>query len=308
MSSAGFSHGMQLLLRRMLCIRARTVRCVLNKDGGLLCLSRGCCHTPKNGRVNSSVESCPTVELPDALDMDEAMTLNVYRPYGEKEAPLQEATKQFLYTLITTPDEQEWKDMLAAAIRLDKWREHHLRAVLRSVHQTQYDIAVSQGGREGKIKGGCTPATRLQRALGVMQTSVDEGYHPTPESVHALLVVLLRAILRGHGNDVTGTDLKELKRQSPLTTHEVVWQFLAWMERHNYHVMSAAVLEDLERLIEGFTREGKNEKRTCEVRQNRLEYLRNERDLLLEGSQLLSKRGVNRKELPPVTVPDGDRM
>ncbi|RNF08064.1 putative heat shock protein-like protein [Trypanosoma rangeli] len=295
---------MRPVVPRMLGVRARTLRYVFRCGGALLCVRRGCCQNPGGGGPTSSVVPPSTVELQDALDMDGEITLNVYRPYGEQDTPHRDATRRFLYTIITTTDEQEWKDMLAAAIRLNTWREHHLRAVLRSVHQTQYDIGGAQGGREAAQAGGCTPATRFQRALGVMQTAVDEGYAPAPESVHALLVVILRAALPGAESSVAETTFKEPQQHLLLVPRAAVWQFLAWMERHNYHVMSTAVLEDLERVIEDDTQEGMNGGRTGGVRQNRLEYLQRERDGLLGGHKSSSKRGGNRREVRPVTVPD----
>ncbi|RNF00258.1 putative heat shock protein-like protein [Trypanosoma conorhini] len=94
-------------------------------------------------------------------------------------------------------------------------------------------------------------------------------------------------------------------QQHPLLLpRSTLWQFLAWMERHDYHVMSTAVLEDLERVIEDAAHEGRSGERTSGVRQNRLEYLQRERDRLLRGGQTSSQRGGNRREVRPVTVPD----
>ncbi|ORC88483.1 heat shock protein-like protein [Trypanosoma theileri] len=280
----------------------------------LPCLRRG------GGVHDDTVRWCrstppPTVVLPDMLDMDEEMAVSVHRPYSEDEASQQAATRRFLRALITTPDEQEWKDMLSAAIRLNTWREHHIRAVVRSVHQTQYDDdcnskALTAGGRFKHT--GSTPAKRLQRAVGVVQTAVDEGYQAAPESVHTLLVVLLRAastVPSIAASATTGVTMDQQKQvsQPPLTTHAAVWQFLAWMERNNYHIMTAEVLQGLERVVDDVAQEDATQKRSGSVRQNRLEYLRRERDGLYcaDPSQLLCREKC--RGAPPVTMPNDAR-
>ncbi|KAH9599641.1 hypothetical protein LSM04_000272 [Trypanosoma melophagium] len=256
-----------------------------------------------------------TVVLPDLLDMDEEMAVSVRRPCSEHEAPLQVATRRFLRVLITTSDEQEWKDMLSAAIRLNTWREHHVRAVLRSVHQTQYDDdehgdcgAPTAGGR---LKfTGSTPARRLQRAVSVVQTGVDEGYRAAPESVHALLVALLRAAptrpCSATGTPTAGVavDTQKQVSQPPLTTHATVWQFLAWMERNNYHVMTAEVLQGLELVVDDGAQEDATQKRSGSVRQNRLEYLQRERDGLRRAGPSENLSGTKRRGTLPPTVPN----
>ncbi|KEG07297.1 putative heat shock protein-like protein [Trypanosoma grayi] len=267
--------------------------------GGGFCVARRCYGPSKEGGQGVGVP-LSTVELPDMLDMDEAMTINVYRPHSEEEAPLQEATRRFLCVLITTPAEQEWRDMLSAAIRHNTWREHHVRAVLRSVHGTQYE--------DGSARALCglskcptsTPGMRLERAVGVVQTGVDEGYRAESESVHALLVVLLRASLPDPAAGATGANTKT----PPLTTRAAVWQFLAWMERHDYHVLSDATLRALEHVAEDDALGATSQQLASSVRQNRLEYLRSEHDRLCQGDTATrrSQRRVGR--VLPVAEPD----
>lgn len=258
--------------------------------------SRRFCSSGSHGGHNSlkGAEGTPIASnapLQDLLDMDESMTINVCRLSKEQDSALHVATRTYLHTLITTTDEQEWKDMLVAAIRLDTWREHHLRSVLRSVHQSQYDVDTVEG-RHGKIKSNCTPSTRLQRALGVVQTAVEEGYRVTPESVHALLVILLRAA----GADITASSgaAGEPTPQSQLTNSAAVWQFLSWMERNDYHVMSDAVLQSLEKIIEENVGDRSAGEHHMSVSQNRLDYLRREHRLLRQDcpSSLSERRGA----------------
>nr|CCC95237.1 unnamed protein product [Trypanosoma congolense IL3000] len=282
---------MSFLMQRMM--RACTLRhSPLLNTGLSTARRRGSGSTPGSegidGKTNPPVSTGSP--LSDLVDLDESLTVNIYRPHREGEATLNDATAAYIRTLITTPDEQEWKDMLVAAIRLNTWREHHLRAVLRSVHQSTYDVEVTLNKRENQ-KCSCTPSTRLCRATGVVQTAVEEGYRVEPSSVHALLVILLRG--SGAWPASTATD-KEAMGTPPrqLTTCAAVWQFLSWMERHNYRVMSAPVLQALERIVGDGGGEVSSGEQRVSVRQNRLEYLNREHKLL-EQNDFSAPGGVN---------------
>lgn len=281
---------------RMQCLLRR----VVGGGGGVRCyLTRRCGGPAQGNGTNAAGPSPPLLELPDALDMDETMTVSVYRPHGKEGAPQQDATRRFLHTIITSPGEQEWKDMLSAAIRLGTWREHHVRAVLRAVHQSQYDGGHSSGAAS-------TPATRLHRALGIVRSAVDEGYPVAPESVHALLVILLRALTQEPAAAAGKTDDGPSPQGPLLADCAVIWQFLAWMERHNYHVMSTAVLEALEGVVDDGVLDRMSGERKSSVRQNRLEYLRNEHARLTRNIQSSVHGKEKGREARPMTTPDDE--
>lgn len=142
-------------------------------------------------------------------------------------------TEAFLRVVLTTPDEQEWKDMLSAALQHGTWQEHHLQAVLRGVGLLKYDSPAlpaastmgptTAGGaaKEGpRLLQSSNPTQRLERARSILVFLADEAevvhhsrekdgetggtaggpYKPSESSVHNLLTKLLRGAQRHHSH------------------------------------------------------------------------------------------------------------
>ncbi|KAG8347194.1 hypothetical protein ERJ75_000823600 [Trypanosoma vivax] len=298
---------MRCLLRRQQ--PSAVARCFLpSHTSSLLCVTRFLL-TDKGRRDGADEDACSATACSDSGQVDETLELNIYRPDDQQDPQLHSATERFIRTIITTSDEQEWRDMLAAAIRLNTLREHHLRAVIRGVHQSKYDVvATVKRSRVAKSPSHCTPSTRLQRAVGVVQMAVEEGYRVAAESVHTLVVFLLRAAAADKGAHTSGGNSEscsfdhECPTQLAHTTRAAVWHFLSWMERHDYHIMSTAVLEMLENIITDETATGES----CSVQHNRLVYVRGERERLLSGPSRLMGWSVGRY-VPIEAAPDDDR-
>ncbi|KAG5497636.1 hypothetical protein JKF63_03901 [Porcisia hertigi] len=124
-----------------------------------------------------------------------------------------------------------------------------------------------------------TASTRLQRARDILVFCAEEGgvyaapagsslvdvsaapssqgaeqkgrrshdFAPSPAAAHRLLVLLLQAAQRGA--DATSSSESNATSQPVASFHDV-WNFLAWMELHGYHILSGAVLDALEAVID----------------------------------------------------------
>lgn len=72
--------------------------------------------------------------------VDDDLHVNIYRPpMSPEERERREKTERFIRVVLTTAEEQEWKDMVMAALRLGTLKEHHLDAVVRGVRLLKYD-------------------------------------------------------------------------------------------------------------------------------------------------------------------------
>ncbi|CAG9579345.1 hypothetical_protein_-_conserved [Leishmania major strain Friedlin] len=180
-----------------------------------------------------------------------------------------------------------------------------------------------------------TPSTRLQRAKDILAFCADEGgvyappsaedsladvstappspaeeetsrrskvFAPSPADAHHLLVLLLKAAQRG-ASAASSLSKPNTPTQAVASFHDV-WNFLAWMELHGYHILSNAVLDALEVVVDeggsqagagaaaGLTRAAGPSSASSPLplqyamvsqRVHRLDYLRGERALLQEA-------------------------
>ncbi|CAJ1991369.1 hypothetical protein conserved [Leishmania donovani] len=179
------------------------------------------------------------------------------------------------------------------------------------------------------------PSTRLQRAKDILVFCAEEGgvyappsaedslvdvstappspaeeetsrrskaFAPSPADAHHLLVLLLKAAQRG-ASVASSLSKPNTPTQAVASFHDV-WNFLAWMELHGYHVLSNAVLDALEVVVDeggsqagagaaaGLTRAAGPSSASSPLplqyamvsqRVHRLDYLRSERALLQEA-------------------------
>ncbi|KAG5472067.1 hypothetical protein CUR178_02735 [Leishmania enriettii] len=178
-----------------------------------------------------------------------------------------------------------------------------------------------------------TPSTRLQRARAILVFCAEEGgvyapppseelfddistppssaaeektsrrsqiFAPSPADAHHLLVLLLQAAQ--HGASAPCSLSQTNTSTQPVASFHDVWGFLAWMELHGYHVLSSAVLDALEAVVdEGGSQAAAGLKAGSDAfsttlpsplqyamvsqRVHRLDYLRGERALLLESEK-----------------------
>ncbi|CBZ29231.1 conserved hypothetical protein [Leishmania mexicana MHOM/GT/2001/U1103] len=180
-----------------------------------------------------------------------------------------------------------------------------------------------------------TPSTRLQRARDILVFCAEEGgvyappsaedplvdvstapsspadeetsrrsnsFAPSPTDAHQLLVHLLKAAQRGA--TVTPSLSKSNTPTQAVASFQDVWNFLAWMELHGYHILSNALLDALEAVVDeggsqagaeataGLTRAAGASSASSPLplqyamvsqRVHRLDYLRGERALLQEA-------------------------
>lgn len=295
-------------------------------------------------------------EEPSA-DEDEDLKLNIYQPpQSPDEKRRQVQTQRFLRLLLTTPEEQNWKDMITAALRHGTWKPHHMEAVLHGIQLNLYNEAPSaeatlrhRGVSQRDGSASTTPTQRLRRARDILIFCKEEGAlhesehdtgkmansgssatghvrntSSTPSSamVHHLLVCLLNAALRSSTGEAAVTaaktedSLSQYPSAPPLSTFSEVWTFLAWMELHGYHLLSNAVIDTLETVVD--TDEESNglqratsptspsvlqteqvkwsTSQTCAAasqQMNRLDYLRKERALLREAGHTASAMAQN---------------
>ncbi|CCW65606.1 unnamed protein product [Phytomonas sp. EM1] len=247
-----------------------------------------------------SPASDPPLDAPE-----EDLTLQVFRELdgvSTEERHRRACTADFLRAVLTTPREQEWRDMIAAALREGTWREHHFEALLRGVRLLRYDEA------------GSTPTRRLRRTHGVLifwrEEAAAEAERPSNRVVGALLTQLLRAAKQHRaplpfssaspsqpprqrqGAAAASNSPEELpssEAEASGITFREVWRFLAWMELHGYHVHSFELLDELERYVDDDDDHHVRGDRGGAARyapeprsRNRMEYLRGERARLRE--------------------------
>lgn len=150
-------------------------------------------------------------------DSEEDLRLTIYRPsHTPEQAERRAKTDVFLCLLLTLPRSQDWRDMLAAALRAATWRPHHLSAILRGVQLSKYNepaayvrscagasapslhtasspsVSCLSNAMRAAIADAAatapptsTPTARLRRAREVLVFCAEEGpmYAPgTPES------------------------------------------------------------------------------------------------------------------------------
>lgn len=164
---------------------------------------------------NSNSNSSNTHD--DADDGNEGVT--IFCPdsgLSPEEVERKRKTDAFVRAVLTTADEQEWRDMLSAALRLGVWREHHLQAVLRGVKLNKYngpivsiddDIKSNTSTHSARDGGGTTvdgpspadatiasssspsplrhstPMQRLERAKNILVFTEEEApAYPSPPS------------------------------------------------------------------------------------------------------------------------------
>ncbi|CAM42617.1 conserved hypothetical protein [Leishmania braziliensis MHOM/BR/75/M2904] len=188
-----------------------------------------------------------------------------------------------------------------------------------------------------------TPSTRLQRARDILIFCTEEGgvhaapsaeglfvgvskaplssaeeasrpskaFAPSAAAAHHLLVLLLQAAQRGASATSPLSDPNTTTQ--PVASFHDVWSFLAWMELHEYHILSNAVLDALEAVVdEGGSQAGAEaaaglksaaglssapfasplKYAVVSRRVHRLDYLRSERALLRE-SMKSAEQGAN---------------
>ncbi|KAK7198088.1 hypothetical protein NESM_000764900 [Novymonas esmeraldas] len=275
--------------------------------------------------------------------------VRIYRPpVSPEDAERRVKTDVFLCLVLTLPRAQDWRDMVTAAVRAGTWRPHHLDAVLRGVQLNRYNapaecvrgcLGGSPAAHSAALRDAvhaaasaapqaCTPTQRLLRARDVLVMCAEEGRAhapappdcaPTPAAVHRLLALLLQAAQRGAGGGAAASSPGSPAQAAlPAASFHDVWHFLAWMELHGYHVLSAAVLDDLEAAVdEGAGRSGTGtaslpsttapprQHATVSQRVHRLDYLRGERARLQQANMSAdgAAGGVRRRDDAPRTAP-----
>ncbi|CCW69845.1 unnamed protein product [Phytomonas sp. Hart1] len=278
---------------------------------------------PHCGRISPPE---PVLDVIHDVEDEEDLALNIFNRLdglSEEEKHKHACTEAFVRIVITTPSEQEWKDMMAAALREGTWREHHFEAILSGVRLLKYDI------------GQSTPTQRLRRAHAILIFWVEEttvelqssSERPTNRVVCTLLTQLLRSAMQKHAPPAahSSNELSPTEAGPSEVSFRRVWRFLAWMELHGYHIHSFELVDKLERCVdedndghaegekgaaegpESEIRSGAAQYASVSTRQNRLEYLRGERARLCKmekGEDTLgNQRPPSRKVDIPVTEP-----
>lgn len=231
---------------------------------------RMCSHNKPKGKEEEKEES-----------EEEELQVNIYKPTrtAEEEARHRQ-TEQFISTLLTTRDEQEWRDMLSAALRLCTWRERHLAAVVRGITLLKYNTSEKEERREQQQQQRApplpsTPTSRLRRACEMVKFIVEEGpvipaspaaptegdtegqdkaheereamLRPSNDVVQRLFVLLLNAATAS----LNSSHQKDYNYNSvAVAPPRDVWSFLSWMELHHYTLTSTALLDVLETMVD----------------------------------------------------------
>lgn len=103
-------------------------------------------------------------------------------------------------------------------------------------------------------------AVKESQAVAAVSVKYGEELRPTGRQVHALLLQILRAAQHTNATPLAHTGSSGL----PRARYTEVWSFLAWMQLHGYHVLSASVLDELSTIVDG-----DGAARATEVRQGR---------------------------------------